>query len=242
MILWQKNKTMIPNNVIESGDFFYSMKKYNKWQISEKMVSAIKELKIDQYEGAYVDKGLLWDGEANVSILDKYRGNYDRIPFLTHLAISMQLLVRTVKINDIPNEIVESLGIKDYHISLLNRLYIDYDNYDHNIGTGDKRPFGNSAWEGDVFEEYDSSILEDDDLYQVNIPKAVEIYNTVLELAKYVISNFTTQFRNFVACDYQNEDKLMNEQKEYLNHGWCPDMVEFRDIKIDKILNEKELN
>ena len=228
------------NEVVDSSRFFFSHAEYSKWEISNNVISAMKELVASQFDGAYVEKGLCWEESRNEEILDKYRGQYDRNVFLSHIGIAMQLLTRTVKMHHIPKEVIDKLGIKDYHIKLLNQLYIDHDNYDNSIGTGDKRPFGNSNYVGDVLDVYNPGRYEDDDIdddYENdNRDIAERIYNEVIELARIVISLYPIDFRNFNYCDYTTEDTLMDAQREYVNHNWVPSVMEFRNIKIDQIL------
>ena len=232
------------NKVIDPHEFFYAKGQYPIWQNTDKIVSAMGELTPEYYDGAYVDKGLNWIGENNIDVIDKYRGKFDRKVFISHIGIAMQLLVRTVRMRDIPIYYVHKFKVRDYHIELLNRLYLDYELYDDAIFTGDKRPFGNSWLEGDIFEHYKREEYDkcqedgtDDEFLKKNGHEAIQVYNEVIELAKFVIQTYPIRFHNFQYFGYVDRDKLLEPQREYYSHGWAPSISEFRDEKIDIILS-----
>ena len=228
------------NRVIDFDDFFYSRSQYLNWEITDKIISAMKELKSSYYEGGYVEKGIHWLVESNFDVLDKYRGNIDRNAFMSHIGVSMQLLTRTVRMSDVVSYNSE---IHNYHIELINRLYIDHDIQDNAIYTADKRPFGNSFIEGDIFDhylkdEYERANEEDKDMEFRDIHRndSDRVYNEVLELAKFIIQTCPIRFRNFTYYGY-DKDKLNKSQLEYYNHSWAPSVSEFRDLKISEILS-----
>jgi hypothetical protein len=227
--------------IVKPGEFFYSFAKHSKWHISQDSVLAIKELKPVFYEGYYVDRVLSFRIDDNESILDKYRGKLSRTEFMSHIGINIQLLLRTVKMENIPPYFIHKMNLQDYHIKLLNRFYIDFNDYEQDaIDSGDKRPFGNSSIESDIVEIWKPEINELDDygsFYEDNRDKIWQIYNDVLDLAVLVISKFPMDFRNFIKVEYPQIESLPDFQRKYYNHTWAPDISEFRDIKIEKLLS-----
>ena len=215
----------------------------SSWHINENCVMALKELIPSYYEGGYVDQGVEYRKTDNEHIIEKYRGSTDSENFMIQCHIAAQFMVRTMRLKDFPQELVQNFAIKDYHISLINRLYYDgiqYDDYSI-MNTADKRPFGNSYMIGDVYEELQRLGYEEPDdsgesLSKEQEDKLYKIYEEVIEISKMLLKEFPMYFREFQFCDYKSRDKLSTFQVEYYEHNWSPDISEFRDKQIEKIL------
>lgn len=217
--------------IISDLDFFYSEHRIFRWVITQNIVDSLKELNHTFEQGGYVEKKLCYLLEDNHSILDKYRGELQREEFLSHIRISQQLIIRMIRPGDIPNSVFLDLNIKDSEIPeyyrLFGNLYIDFDEWTlDRIETGDKRPFGNSHIEGDisfVFGDKPSGELW-------------KIYDNILELAIWVFKNYPINFRSF---EKKKRQDLNSDQIKYYSNNckWVPDISEFRDKKIEKILS-----
>lgn len=219
-----------------NNDFFYRGT-WKKFQVTPEIKFALKNLKHRFYDGAYVDKGLSWDKLDN-DFLENYTKRFTTETlfedkqniFLNNVAIAMQLIVRTIRLENIDPEYIEEKGIKNYHIDLLNNLYIDNDE-DGLIETGDKRPFGNSYFIGDIklaMKVYDD---ENDEYYE----RYNSVYHDVLDLVLYIFKR-DIPFSSFIFS--KAGLNLSPVQKEYYNHNWTIDLSEIRDKRIDSVLND----
>ena len=228
---------------INKNDIFYRGKP-DRFTITPEMKLAIQNLRYEKYDGGYVDNGLLWTTKNNLHIFE-YCSDMESGLFL-NIAIAMQFIVRSIKLADIDPEYVKEHDIKEYHIKLINRLYIDCDEYKevavHEIYTADKRPFGNSYMIGDIKEEMCEEDEDKDDYDKYN-----KIYHEVLDLALHTFKHMNIPFHSFVYVgdgDWDwgvKEEKitsLTSIQQEYYNHYWTINAGEYRDKRIDEIIND----
>jgi hypothetical protein len=231
---------MNPNKIIEDSIFYRGNP--NTWTATPEIKSTIKNLKHTYYEGGYVDKGLLWTLSDNQDIINQFCPK-DMKPevFLNHIAISLQFIVRTFKMENLTQEFIEEKGIQPYHLKLINRLYIDYEECGEDDGpeihTADKRPFGNSYMIGDVADEMGFEDREDMDGKEEVFMK---VYHEVLDLALHIMKESVVPFSSWVhAGDSRGTKKripLTPIQEKYLNHDWTIDITEHRDMIIDEII------
>lgn len=238
---------------INSDDLFYSYSPYTNWHISENIVNAIKEIKWSYKEGCYCDKVLATVESDNIDIVEKYRGELSSSDFYNRCGLALQFFTRHILFEDLNQDFIEKNNVKEYHIKLINKLYFDKREYrdcfddelaPYNsivISTADKRPFGNSYIEYDIYEiieprsflnDYDDEVDINDELRK----KCWRSYDEMLEILILLCKEFPMEFRNF---DRISRKKTYPDyQSKYVNHNWIPSISEFRDIKLNKILNK----
>lgn len=236
---------------INSDDLFYSYSPYTNWHISENIVNAIKEIKWSYKEGYYCDKVLVTVESDNIDIVEKYRGELSSSDFYNRCGLALQFFTRHILFEDLSQDFVEKNNIKEYHIRLINKLYFDEGQY-HNwfddelapddsivISTADKRPFGNSSPEYDIYEIIEpKSVTQEYDVNEEVRKKCWTSYDEMLEILILLCKEFPMEFRNF---DRVSREKVYPDyQSKYGNHNWIPSISEFRAVKIDKILNENK--
>lgn len=229
-----------PNVIIDNSRLFYRGVP-NTWIITSEIKSAIEKLTFEFYEGGYVDKGLIWKLNNNIEVLNEFRPSDMKLEvFLNHIAISMQFLVRTLKIEHLSPEYIQENNIQPYHIQLANRLYIDYEDYDEpEIHTADKRPFGNSYMIGDIADEMGlDREIENEEII-------IKVYHQILDLTLHIFKKIPISFSSFTFVgrdDYgfsSSQKKWLNLtqiQEKYLNHNWTVNISEHRDILIDELI------
>ena len=135
-----------------NSDFFHRYQSNDgnlkTFVITDEDIHNLKMLKSVIEEGSYhnsypVGIVLTWKYVDNEHISkDKFARLFPAIQF-----ISMSGILK--------DEFIKKYDVKDYHISLLRRLYMEYNDYgdEYSISIGYKRPFGNSHVSGDVEEE-----------------------------------------------------------------------------------------
>jgi len=241
---------------INSDDLFYSYSPYTKWHISENIVNAIKEIKWVCKKGYYCAKILATVESNNIDIVEKYRGELSSSDFYNRCGLALQFFTRHILFEDLSQDFVEKNNVKEYHIKLINKLYFDegqyYNWFDDElapddsivISTADKRPFGNSSIEYDIYEIIDPKIacrpphgaLQEYDVNDEVYKKCWNSYDEMLEILILLCKEFPMEFRNF---DRVSREKVYPDyQSKYVNHNWIASISEFRDTKINKILNE----
>jgi len=185
-------------------------------------IKIIKTIKSVRVKSAYVDKVMLWENSSNdiCLILNVY-----------------------ARLCEIPEDFIKKHRIKQYHISLIRRMYFGYDKYEKDTYLNFKRPYGNSYVIGDIAEEYlnykniDINLKydEDDDLidkwFEDNETNLVNIHNRVMCIFDLMLK------------------ELMIESTEYLSrqkHGglnnWQPTELGRSEImKINRIVKFKRI-
>lgn len=236
---------------INSEDLFYSFSNYKNWYIPENIVDAIKEINWEFKEGVYCDKVLVTIESNNADIIEKYRGKLSSSDFYNRCGLAIQFFTRHIRFEDLDADFIEKNNIQKYHLDLINKLYFDEGTYqdwfddelapDNSIiiSTADKRPFGNSSIEYDIFEIIDPIRARSDiDPYENEDirKKCWVIYDEMLEILIQLLNQFPMSFRNFERIS--KEKVYPDYQKKYFNHNWTPSLSEFRDIKINQILDE----
>lgn len=237
---------------INSSDLFFTDSQYKNWYLPENVVNAIKEIKYVFKEGTYCDRVLATIESDNIEVIEKYRDKLSSSDFYNRCGLALQFLTRHTFFEDLSQEFIEKYNVKKYHISLINKLYFDEGQYQDwfndelapdgsiIISTGDKRPFGNSSIEYDIIKIIEPK--KDLDLYgnEELRKKCWIVYNEMLEILIEICKEFPMKFRNFDRIsrgksypDYQH--KYFNHN---YNHNWIPSLSEFRDIKINQILDE----
>lgn len=234
---------------INSEDLFYSYSPYENWYISENIVNAIKEIKWSYKEGCYCDKVLATVESDNIDIVEKYRDKLSSSDFYNRCGLALQFFTRHILFEDLSQDFIEKNNVKEYHIKLINKLYFDegqyYNWFDDElapddsivISTADKRPFGNSSIEYDIFEIIEAKRTNIDPYESDEVRKKCwTSYDEMLEILILLCKEFPMKFRNFDRISRKRS--YPDYQSKYGNHNWIPSISEFRDIKINKILNE----
>jgi len=160
-------------------------------------IKAIKSLKSIRVESSYIDNVMLWENSTN------------------NICLILNVYARLC---EIPESFIKKHKIKPYHISLIRRMYFDYDNQDTYLNF--KRPYGNSNVIGDIAEEYlnykniDINLKydEDDDLidkwYEDNEINLVNIHNRVMSIFDLMLKELMIESTEYLSrqthCDLNN--------------------------------------
>ena len=115
--------------MIKAGSSYFFSNKSIKMDL--KTLKKIKYLKSKRVVSYYIDTVMLWENTTN------------------EISLIMNVFARLCKL---PNDFIKRHHIKPFHISLIRRMYFEYDNNDTYLNF--KRPYGNSNVIGDVAEEY----------------------------------------------------------------------------------------
>lgn len=229
---------------INPDHVFYS-RGYTEWNILQSTVNALKEFKSKLIDGNYCPNVLIYAHDDNIDVIDKYRDSMSREDFFNRCAINIQFFVRTIRLRNLTNDFISENNILPYHISLINRLYLD-EVYAYDWGlsgdngiivSADKRPFGNSYIEGDILDELAKYFHFNDAYLRFTRLSTWGIYGEVINIFPKLVKLFPMEFRNFTSIDWIAAKNLNSLQSEYYNHNWAPSISEFRDLKIDQILN-----
>lgn len=234
-----------------TSDFFYSHRwektnnrKLNTYQVDRVDIQSIQSLKSHiSDESGYYNHMLQWRISDNEHLTEKE---------LNQLYPAMQFIVMSATIN---KDFITKNKIKNHHIALLRRLYLDWDDYgdDSCITMGFKRPFGNSHVYGDVREEMvrhgDKAALDrdlndnDDWTYEIEALEEFVIFlDKLLKEAAFELKINCFKQKNF-------SGKYSSESTEWINYldnnfrlhsylyDWEPDISEIREEKITTLLN-----
>ena len=173
------------------GRFFYDWEE-RSYTIEKSVLEKIKNLKGKVEESSYYDDMVKW----------YFDGSDDE---LQDLWITMQFLAMTAE----PSvELYEKYNLKDkkYLVNLMRQLYLDADNHGDSEGNsvmmGYKRPFGNSAVEGDVREELEiCGVIEKKDYEDEDYDDYLDDYDYGLE--KEVLKEFASFIMDFFAGGFE---------------------------------------
>ncbi len=185
----------------------------SEFEITTALKAAIQQ-SVNCYEEQCYNTVLKWNYVDNELIFKQncLEGISEEI-FWNNVAI-----LKMVKLNDIDPKYIEENNIKDYHIKLINRLYIDYDYYEeYQIQTANKRPFGNKWVESDIMEEITGIRMD-----EIDYDYCHNIYNEVLKLAAYIFKEIPIKYLSFIYAGageffrFKQNMNLSEIQLEYL--------------------------
>ena len=166
------------------------------FQFEQKDILSLKNLKSEKLESGYIDTILCWREKDNEMAT-------------TEMATLIHFMTKLVTFNPI---FIKKYNVKQYHISLIRRMYIEQDDFDGNMALmGYKRPYGNSNVLGDVYEEY------------VNIVGPVMTFD---KLPKEYIKE-QEQYYYDDGIKEEDHDDLVNE---YISERW---MIENKDLLLN---------
>ena len=225
-----------------TSDFFYSHR--DSYHISQVMVDQIKSLEAHHSnESGYYDNMLQWRLEDNPQVT---AGE------LNNLYPAMQFISMSAKIK---TEFIKKYNVQDWQISLLRRLYLDWDDDESELITmGFKRPFGNSNVLDDVREEMVrygiKSAIERDQVDEDNHTPEQEALNQFVDmLEKFYQEGFELKVNSFSrkywidskAGTRINFDDWIGYIDENLRlhsylREWSPDISAIREEKINNLL------
>jgi hypothetical protein len=131
--------------MFRTGSSYFYSNSYVKFELKD--IKKIKYLRSKRVESSYIKKVMLWENTTN------------------EISLILNVYARLCKI---PNDFIKKHKVKPYHISLIRRMYFDYDNQEKETYLNFKRPYGNSYVFGDIAEEFLSykkiELEEDDDV------------------------------------------------------------------------------
>ncbi len=233
-----------------NSEFFYT-RDPKSFSFSDIELEKVSKLKSDIEVSGYYNRMLVWKLKDNLDIVR------DREE-LSKLFVVMQFLSMTASPT---KELMEKLDVKPWHMSLLRRLYLEFE-YDmpgnDMIMMGYKRPFGNSYVTGDVREEmtkynyfsklkgqhYNPSMFGD---YEDSPEEEDELNKFVDFLNEFYKGNFICHFSHFKCNGYSLSKRIENplwlnfpHMTEYRVHGhlqnWDIDKSALRIKKINQII------
>jgi hypothetical protein len=231
--------------MIYNSDFFYYGEDKKNFSISDDDIEKIKKLKSHRSnDSGYYDVMLQWRLEDNKEIVSSKEE-------LSRLFVAMQFISMTA---DIINNNITKIDIKDYHISLLRRLYLEFEDYDDvYITMGFKRPFGNSNVLGDISDEIGKSKIRKDNLCSGRDDyDTSEESNVLLEfidfLEEFYQVGFYLKYKSFISEGASMHNRFNNTKHLKDNWGfidrphgylssWKINPSEIRNEKLEKILN-----
>lgn len=230
------------------SQFFYDWEE-RSYTIEKSVLDKIKTLQGKVEESAYYNDMVKWHFDGTDEELQD-------------LWITMQFLSMTAN----PTlELSEKYNLtnKKYLINLMRHLYLDVEDYeDRCIMMGYKRPFGNSAVEGDVREELEiCGVIEKKDYEDEDYDDYLDDYDYGLE--REVLKEFANFIMDFFAGGFEVRWYSFEKPKEvlwqrkmpdyesiekfYKSHGmdrihshmtqWRPAKSELRAIVLDKLLD-----
>jgi hypothetical protein len=174
------------------SQFFYDWEE-RSYTIEKSVLEKIKTLQAKVEESSYYDDMVKW-----------YFDGTDEE--LQDLWITMQFLTMTAE----PSvELIHKYHLNDkrkYLVNLMRQLYLDADNHGslegNSIMMGYKRPFGNSAVEGDVREELEiCGVIEKKDYEDEDYDDYLDDYDYGLE--REVLKEFANFIMDFFAGGFQ---------------------------------------
>ena len=178
--------------MIRTGSGYFYSNENVKFKLDD--IKRIKKLKSKRVDSAYVDKVMLWENSTN------------------EISLILNVYARLCKI---PNDFIKRHKIKPYHISLIRRMYFDYDNYE--IYLNYKRPYGNSYVLGDIADEFLSykkiELDEDDDEWIENNSDILEnIHHRTMDIFDLMLIELIIESTEYINLNHKFGD---------LN-GWVP--------------------
>lgn len=111
------------------------------------------------------------------------------------LLVGCNVFLRCVEYRHISNELKDKYLIEPYHVNMMNKFCIS--NFPDTISNDDKRPFGNSYMEGDVFFEiFGSDDFGDCDNDDISDMMRYE-FDRMLIMLPDIIKEFNMEYRHF---------------------------------------------
>jgi hypothetical protein len=216
-------------------NFFYGRSYLDKFHIIEIDIEKVQKLKSRVSRSGYYKYMVEWHLSDNPHISDEIEFN--------RLWVVMQFISMTADVKEI-----KSIELKEYHISLLRQLYLEYVDYDEiKIRMGYKRPFGNSSVLSDVGDEI--SLVDpnfdrnsDNQSFEESVLKEFSIF-----LDEFFRGSFELKFNNFFSLGSmwgKNKSKNVTydwnikRPHSYLSY-WSPDFNEIRESKINKLFENE---
>lgn len=174
------------------SQFFYDWEE-RSYTIEKSVLEKIKTLQAKVEESSYYDDMVKWyfDGTD-----EELQDLWITMQFLTMTAEPTDKLIKKYHLND----------KRKYLVNLMRQLYLDADNHGslegNSIMMGYKRPFGNSAVEGDVREELEiCGVIEKKDYENEDYDDYLDDYDYGLE--KEVLKEFANFIMDFFAGGFE---------------------------------------
>lgn len=223
-----------------NSDFFHRYQSNDgnlkTFVITDEDIHNLKMLKSVIEEGSYhnsypVGIVLTWKYVDNEHISkDKFARLFPAIQFISMTGI-------------LKDEFIKKYDVKDYHISLLRRLYMEYNDYgdEYSISIGYKRPFGNSHVSGDVEEEISRFSKINLDAEKV-LQEFVFILDKLISEEGYILKYTSFEFDEGSRNTYLGTNENMAEWQKIVSdvhhilRQWKVGISEIRNRKINQIL------
>lgn len=209
--------------------FFYGISYLDKkFHITESDIEKIQKLKSRVSESGYYNHMVEWHLKDNPHISSEVE--------FKRLWVVMQFISMTADVKEI-----KSIELKEYHISLLRQLYLEYDDYDEiKIRMGYKRPFGNSSVLSDVGYEI-SLVYNNFDRNSDNQESVLKEFSIFLD--EFFRGSFELKFKHFLNIGSIFRGKKpynwnIKRPHNYLSY-WSPDFNEIRESKINKLFENE---
>ena len=182
----------------------------------------VRGLKSVRETSGYIDYVSIWDEETNKDIV-----RFDDFgTFATYVQFFSEFC-------DITDEFIKKYNVEPYHISLIRRMYFDYDDYDDfRVNLGYKRPYGNSYVIGDIADEYLRYVKDDKydsdkpgDWFDENEDMLLKIHMRTLEIFDLALEEL------YMPLEYKNSDP-----DGYGHNGWQIGQTWYRKQKLERVL------
>ena len=121
-------------------DFLYTSKYY---KVPKNHFELLKTLNGKYEESVYANKILIFSYDDNTHM---------DLSTFQELSVTFSFFVRFIHLDE---DFRKKYDVKDEHLSLMRRTYVDYEDYESvTFGFAYKRPYGKSYVEGDILEEW----------------------------------------------------------------------------------------
>jgi len=197
----------------EGSTYFYNN---NHIKIKLQDLKTIKKLKSKRKESSYIDNVMVWENTTN------------------DISLILNLYARLCKI---PSEFIFKYNIKKYHIALIRRMYIDFEDSEKQSYMSFKRPYGNSNIIGDVAEEY----IKSEKINDVNDDWEDDNYTLLIGIHNQVMDIFDLMLKELML----NSTEYVTNNRSNLNN-WKPTKLGTKEIvminrvkKLKRILKEE---
>lgn len=191
---------------------------------SIKISEHIRGLKSDRTDSDYIDYISIWKKEVN-----------DKVANLGDFGLLSNYIQFFCRFCEITDEFITKHNVEEYHISLIRRMYFDYDDYEDDengiyVTMGYKRPYGNSHVIGDIAEEYTRFVdIEDDEIYEWaedNESQLLSIHMRTMEILDLALEELN------MPLHFENNDR------ERFSDNWEISKTWQRNHKINTILGK----
>jgi len=193
------------------GSFYFYVNDFIRFELDD--IKKIKNLKSKRVKSSYIDNVMVWENTTN------------------EICLILNVYARLCKI---PQDFIRQHKIKPYHISLIRKMYFDYEQQKTYLNF--KRPYGNSCIFCDIAEEYlkykKNNLKYDSEWINHNIDILKDIHNKTMYIFDQMLKELMINSTEYVS---KNKQSKLND--------WIPtkkglyDIMKMkRKIKLKKII------